>query len=760
MYKLVFYICVSLALVLAASVCVAVVNPPICPHVLGWNSTINTWAQGAPWIKVIFSGDIAPAKAIGSKVFYRPWDADSANHDDGCLPSSLTGSQYADLVWAKISGMASKPDAVGYRNEFNWVDAACSKRTCQEFVNYASRLRTLGYTGKIIFGSFGVGWVDDAIWNDPDLTAAVNASDGVETHEYFDFEVSCGAPWLAFRHRDIAIANHAYLQTKDWYIGEFGSDRVCNGSLPCADPLCRRGWRDNNKLTEQAYITQLGAYRSGCSSKVVAVFVFQQGDSGPWLDFEVLGTNVAEWMRSTWGLGSGRFSGRVYDSSGAYIPGATVVVTPGLYTRTATSMGYYATVSIPAGTTYNVTASKPGYGSQTVTRLLNAGPDTIVNFSLPPIASIPQAKKQASGTAVVSGVVTARFPVLGAPERIYIEDSSRQGGIAVLPAGTAFPADLVQAQGAVFTTADGERVLKDATIQPIATAQSLPKPYATSNLWLGGGQFGQQPALLNTGATDTYSVALSNVGLLCHAWGSVTYVDPGGAFFYLDDGSNLSDGSTRPGLRVATSSLPVPASGAKVDVIGISSTTTVNSKIARLLRPRCVSDLSYATGSNHAINPGFEVGSLPNWTTYGRVDGMQSGTWFGGVTARSGSWFVGSACNWDAKTGGLYQRVITRPGRQYQAKVWSRIFWSGSYAASAQSRVGIDPNGGTDPAAASVLWSIWDMQGTPDYSTWVQLTTPTITAGDIATIFLDFKQTDAAGWHVNCFDDAGVYQTP
>src|SRR5450759_598286 len=89
-------------------------NPPICPHVIGWNSSIATWAQGAPWIKVIFSGDIAPAKAIGSKVFYRPWDADATNHDDGCLPASMTGSQYADLVWAKISGMTNKPDAVGY----------------------------------------------------------------------------------------------------------------------------------------------------------------------------------------------------------------------------------------------------------------------------------------------------------------------------------------------------------------------------------------------------------------------------------------------------------------------------------------------------------------------------------------------------------------------------------------------------------------------------------------------------------------------
>ena len=54
--------------------------------------------------------------------------------------------------------------------------------------------------------------------------AAVNASDGVETHEYFDFKVNCCMPNRCFRHRDIAIANNPYLKSKEWYIGEFGSD--------------------------------------------------------------------------------------------------------------------------------------------------------------------------------------------------------------------------------------------------------------------------------------------------------------------------------------------------------------------------------------------------------------------------------------------------------------------------------------------------------------------------------------------------------
>ena len=736
-------------------------SPPICPHVLGWNSTITTWAQGAPWIKVIFSGDIAPAKATGAKVFYRPWDADSANHDDGCLPSTLTGSQYADLVWAKISAMANKPDAVGYRNEFNWTDPTCSKRTCQQFPGYASRLKALGYTGKVIFGSFGVGWVDDGIWNDADLTAAVNASDGVETHEYFDFQVTCGSPWLAFRHRDIALANHAYLRTKEWYIGEFGSDRVCNPNLSCSDPLCRRGWKDNNKLTEQAYITQLNAYRVGCASQVVAVFVFQQGDSGPWVDFEVMGTNVAEWMRSTWGLPSGRFSGQVKNASGSPIHFPTISVTPGLYGATIISNGSYYTGSIPAATTYSITASKAGYGSQTISKTLTAGPDTVVNFTLAPLGSIGAAKQQDdTTTAVINGVVTARFPLSGTADRIYVEEPNRTGGIAVFPPSTAFPTDFVQAQGTVYTTTDGERVIKDASVATTMSGQPLPKPLALNNLWLGGGQFGFQGPVLDK-TPGAYAKGLGNVGLLCRAWGKVSYVSLAGAYFYLNDGSGLDDGSGHPGVRVSAASLPLPTVGANVDVVGISSTMMIGGKVVRLLKPRSVSDLSYASASNYLFNTGFETGTLANWTSYGRVDGAQTGSWFHGVTAHSGSWFVGSATNWDAKTGGLYQRVIATSGKRYQAKAWSRIFWNGSYANSAQSRVGIDPTGGTSPSAASVVWSPTDTQPTSDYSIWVQLTTPTVTcSGSLITIFLDFTQTDPSGWHINTFDDAGIYLVP
>ena len=745
-----------MALTAAPGLAANAANPPICPYVIDWSSQIGAWAQGAPWIKVHYAFNISPAKSTGAKVFYRPWDADSTYHDDGCLPSARTGSQYADMVWAKISGLNPKPDAVAYRNEFNWDNPTCSKRTCAEFVNYKNRLRTLGYTGKIIFGSFGVGWVDSNIWNDSDLTNAVNASDGVETHEYFDLQVNCCAPWLAFRHRDIAIANHPYLQSKEWYIGEFGSDLVCGHCPSCDDPQCRGGWRDNNKLTEQAYIDQMGIYRAGCANQVVAVFVFQVGSPG-WANYEVFGTSVATWMKTTWNAPTGTISGTVKNAGGVGLSGAIVTANPGGLTATSGTGGAYTINNVIVGT-YDVTAKLAGYGQQTQTgKTVSGGQTTTVNFVLTPITPISTAKGLADGSAaLVSGIVTAQFPVAGSQERIYIENPVRSNGIAVTTAVIASLGDEVQAGGTVGAL-DGERVLNATSVVKTQTGGSVPKYLGMGNLGLGGGWFGRQSAVLNA-SPDSYAGGLSNIGLLARAWGRVSYVDPGGAYFHMDDGSGINDGSGQTGVRVACSGLPLPTGGTYVMVTGVSGATLVGGKVVRLLRPRSEADLSYRTGTNYLMNPGFETGTLANWTVYGAINGPQTGAWFGGITAHSGAWFLGTAADGGTVSGGVYQRIAAASGADYQARVWSRVFHGDNPENSAQSRVGIDPTGGTDSAAGSVAWSAFDTQPIGYYSEWRELDTQVVTCSSgYVTVFLDGRQANPAGWHINCFDDAGVY---
>jgi len=64
-------------------------------------------------------------------------------------------------------------------------------------------------------------------------------------------------------------------------------------------------------------------------------------------------------------------------------------------------------------------------------------------------------------------------------------------------------------------------------------------------------------------------------------------------------------------------------------------------------------------------------------------------------------------------------------------------------AAGASLKVGIDPNGGTDPLAASVVWSA----PAAPYDQWAELSVTAAAAGDSATVFL--YMTQAAGLAIN-----------
>jgi len=307
-----------------------------------------------------------------------------------------------------------------------------------------------------------------------------------------------------------------------------------------------------------------------------------------------------------------------------------------------------------------------------------------------------------------------------------------------------------------MATADGSRVL----VSPLVTNRTPgdpPRPLFLNTLSLGGGPSGLQSGVVNDSTADRQAAGLSNVGLLIRTAGKVTYLDPLETFFYLDDGARLGDGSGQTGVKVSLPGLPAPLTGATASVTAVSRTTVVNSKVARLLAPGSHQDLSFSAISNYLSNGGFETGTLSDWASYGSTGGVQSGTWIGGTSAHTGNRFFGTAANGTTKTGGIYQRVAVPAGLGVGATVWSRVFHSGNAAASAQSTVGIEPNGGTDPSAATVEWSPVDIQNTSSYSEWRLLTTPSVTCvSGYVTIFLDFKQFNNSGWHINSFDDAKV----
>jgi len=172
--------------------------------------------------------------------------------------------------------------------------------------------------------------------------------------------------------------------------------------------------------------------------------------------------------------------------------------------------------------------------------------------------------------------------------------------------------------------------------------------------------------------------------------------------------------------------------------------------------------------TNLLANPGFEEGvgpsprsSIPGWSKDGSLDIRTSdGTWFGSLPRRSGSWFLQGALNGGSSDGHIFQRVSgVTPGREYTFSAWVTT-WpieNGTWKYdvwNAQSRLiymrlGIDPTGGTNAAAATVQWTP-RMYSHRHYS---NLAKTAFAQGTNVTVFISMKG-DGVTWHLYGVDDA------
>ena len=174
--------------------------------------------------------------------------------------------------------------------------------------------------------------------------------------------------------------------------------------------------------------------------------------------------------------------------------------------------------------------------------------------------------------ATLSGwVVTAVFA-----DMFYAESPDRLAGMQVISNTPVSEGDVVTVRGAM-STQQGERIMSASSVAVDGSA-AVPDPFALSNSTLGGSAFGDHcPGI--AGASG-----LNNVGLLVRTCGSVTQV--GADHFYIDDGSQLDDGSGYPGVKVLASGLTLPTAGDFVQITGISSCYQSADTLHRLLRIR------------------------------------------------------------------------------------------------------------------------------------------------------------------------------
>lgn len=197
-------------------------------------------------------------------------------------------------------------------------------------------------------------------------------------------------------------------------------------------------------------------------------------------------------------------------------------------------------------------------------------------------------KRQPNDATVSCGtvVVTAVFG-----DSFYIEETGRTSGIRVDKAGHGLSiGDARDITGEIKTDLlTGERYISATTITGNTTGSIY--SLAVSLGSLGGGQLGLQEAVKSQkGGTFISAAGLNNIGLLVKVYGKVTQKDPSGQYFYIDDGSALSDGTmtgdeANIGVRVSGDGTSYDK-GQFLTIKGISSCFKgVDGSLLRLVKP-------------------------------------------------------------------------------------------------------------------------------------------------------------------------------
>lgn len=163
---------------------------------------------------------------------------------------------------------------------------------------------------------------------------------------------------------------------------------------------------------------------------------------------------------------------------------------------------------------------------------------------------------------ISNAVVTSGSPDL--LDRIYVEQKDRSCGImlpfSTMPIGFS-EGDTVNIIGSLATV-NGELAIQGATLTKTGTTTPI-SPLAMQNKSIGGAGVGIKSGIDN-------GTGINNVGLLVTAWGKVTTVS-NYDYFYIDDGSNLDNGSGLTGLKIYSGTLVQPSKGDYVRITGISS---------------------------------------------------------------------------------------------------------------------------------------------------------------------------------------------
>lgn len=197
------------------------------------------------------------------------------------------------------------------------------------------------------------------------------------------------------------------------------------------------------------------------------------------------------------------------------------------------------------------------------------------------VASIGEARQEYDSTVVnITNPQVVTLVPISDTGFFYAQDPDGNAGIRIEPAGGSLPAlgENVSITSALLATnADGERVLKNATVT-VTGGSAATKLRTTINRSIGGEGY------VESGGSPA-GFGLTNQGLLLKVFGRVTKVDYVNDYFLMDDGSAVDAQDTAAGIKVIRTGL-LPIEGQYVSVTGVVSAEKINGKQIRVLRGR------------------------------------------------------------------------------------------------------------------------------------------------------------------------------
>lgn len=206
-----------------------------------------------------------------------------------------------------------------------------------------------------------------------------------------------------------------------------------------------------------------------------------------------------------------------------------------------------------------------------------------------------------------------------AGDDFYIQGAYGSRGIRVsMPGNKVSTGDLVTVDGLVETTSSGERYIGAETV--LSDGRAEVRPITMSSSSIGGEDFFFSPEYGSGQVGITGSHGLNTVGMLINYTGWLRYVDPAGAFIYVDDSGLLNDGNhlgdSGEGISgVRVNLIPgyrMPSLGSLIRISGAVSLTLANQARVPVLIPLQeggIKTLSYNIPMLPISSGGFSMGN-------------------------------------------------------------------------------------------------------------------------------------------------------